>query len=280
MKTRAVAREADPDASAVDLAGVTRSFGNVEALREVSIRIRTGERVALIGPSGAGKTTLLKIMAGSIQPTSGNVRLFGKAVEELQSHGSMSLKVGLLHQQLDLIPQLSVRNNVEAGRLGQWSLARAVVGLMLPFEDRAAREAVRRVGLEERYRIRLSRLSGGEQQRVAIARLLVQDPEIFLADEPVASLDPELARAIMELLARLATEGRKTLVASVHLADLARLYFDRVLGIRAGRLVFDVPAGELSSSQIAGLYDISGRLGGSGYVERGGPRREPRLKPP
>ncbi|MGH2541158.1 MAG: phosphonate ABC transporter ATP-binding protein, partial [Ardenticatenaceae bacterium] len=164
------------------------------ALAQVSLTINDGETVALVGPSGSGKTTLLHLLAGVIQPTEGHIALNGRFLSEMKPGRELSSLVGVIHQQFDLVPHLSVLNNVLAGRLGQWGMLKSLVSLVSPRDKHLAERALQRVGLSDKMYERASRLSGGEQQRVAIARLLVQDPRVIIADEPVSSLDPARAK--------------------------------------------------------------------------------------
>lgn len=246
-------------AVALRLDGVTRAYAEKRAVTDVTLEIRRGELVCLLGPSGAGKTTLLRLMSGMIEPSSGDVSVFGVPLLEIQRGLELASVVGMMQQQLDLVPRQAVKHNIEAGLLGRWSVWRALAGLVLPVQSHAATSAARRVGLGERFFTRVDRLSGGEQQRVALARLLVQDPRIILADEPVASLDPELAADLLALLRELALETNKTLVVSVHVPEFAANYFDRVIGIRDGKIDFDLAAGDLSQERLRALYLLNGR---------------------
>ncbi|MCI0440637.1 MAG: ATP-binding cassette domain-containing protein [Chloroflexi bacterium] len=228
------------------------------ALASVSLTIHAGERVALVGPSGSGKTTLLHLLAGVIQPTEGRIALNGHFLSDVKPGRELSSLVGVIHQQFDLVPHLSVLQNVLAGRLGQWGLLKSVVSLLSPRDRHIAERALQRVGLSDKMRERASRLSGGEQQRVAIARLLVQDPRVIIADEPVSSLDPARAKDIAALLASIAIESNKTLIASIHAVELARANFNRVIGLRNGRIAFDLPVSDLSDDTLNALYELDG----------------------
>jgi phosphonate transport system ATP-binding protein len=174
----------------VDGRGLGKSFGALIALAPIDLAIGPGERVALAGPSGSGKSTLLYILAGLLPPDRGQLFLDSKAVSRLRPGRELSEAVGLVQQQLDLVPQLLVVQNVLAGRLGQWGLLRSLASLFSPRERDTALAALSRLGIADKIDERTSQLSGGEQQRVAIARLMVQAPKIILADEPVSSLDP------------------------------------------------------------------------------------------
>ncbi len=240
----------------VALEHVTVSYGPVTALDDVSLRIGAGERVAVLGPSGAGKSTLLAALAGVVPPGTGTVELFGARPDELSGAALRRLRsrTGRISQSLDLVGPLRVVHNVNAGRLHRWSLARAAWSLLRPQGVDEVVAALDRVGLADRLHDRCDALSGGQQQRVAVARLLVQDPELVLADEPVHSLDPALSAQVVGLLAGLAAERGRTLVTSLHDPELALRWCDRVVGLRDGRVRFDVAAGALAPEALDELY--------------------------
>lgn len=236
--------------------GISKRFGRVQALAPLSVTIAQGERVALAGPSGSGKTTLLYLLAGVIQPDAGKLLLAGQDLARQRPGKEKAGLVGLIHQQYDLVPHLSVLHNVLAGRLGQWSLFRSLISLVWPQDLHVAEAALAQMGIAGKIHERTSHLSGGEQQRVAIARLMVQSSRIILADEPVSSLDPARAEDMLEILTALAGGSGKTLVASIHSPYLMRKYFSRVIGLREGRLEFDIPASELTDQVLERLYDL------------------------
>ena len=235
---------------------VSKSFAGNKVLHNISFAIQQGEKVAIIGSSGAGKTTLLHLIAGIIQPDSGYVHINGKSLNGLKPGRELSELVGVIHQQFDLVPQISVVQNVLVGRLGQWSLLRSILSMIWPIERGLASKALARVGLSGKQLERTSNLSGGEQQRVAIARMLVQDPELFVADEPVASLDPTRASYLIELLGQVTDQTGKTLVTSLHSLDLVRKNFTRLIGLRNGIQVFDLDCQDVTDRMIKDLYDI------------------------
>ena len=243
------------------LEGVAKLYPRTLALAPISLRIDAEERVAVLGPSGGGKTTLLHLMAGVIQPDQGSVLIDGRPLAGLSPGREMAGLVGVLHQQFDLVPHLSVVHNVLAGRLGRWGTMRSLFSLLSPRERHLAEEALERLGIADKLYERTSRLSGGEQQRVAMARLLVQTPKAILADEPVASLDPARAEDLMRLLSDVVRRSGKTLVASLHSVQIARRYFSRAIGLRNGGLQFDVPVGQVTEGMLENLYDIRGLRG-------------------
>jgi phosphonate transport system ATP-binding protein len=243
---------------AVALDSVSKSFNGTLAVDGVSLTVPSGQSVVLVGPSGAGKTTLLRLMAGSVKPDEGKVSVHGQDLAELSPGRELAGLVGIVAQQYDLVANLSVLQNVLAGRLGSWGLWRSLLSLVAPREKPVAIQALTRVGMAERAYRRASQLSGGEQQRVAIARVLVQDPAVLLADEPVASLDPARAEDVLCLLTGVARESGKTLVASMHAVDLAARHFDRLVGVRDGRVQFDATPDEVTPEMLGSLYELEG----------------------
>lgn len=246
------------ESAAYEVLQIAKSYNGRYALAPMSIEISPGEKIAIVGPSGSGKTTLLHILSGVTRPDSGDVLLKGNSLSDLGPGKKLSKLVGVIHQQYDLVPQLSVLHNVLAGRLGQWSTLRSLASLVWPQERNAALQALERVGIAEKSGERTSHLSGGEQQRVAIARLLLQDPEIIVADEPVSSLDPARADDLMGMLAGIADDSGKTLIAGMHSIELARAYFDRIIGLRNGESQFDLPIDWLTEVMLEELYELEG----------------------
>ena len=242
----------------LELRGVKQRFGQAVALGAIDLQIRTGERVALVGASGAGKSTLIRLLNGSLLPSEGEVWVLGRSLRRL-SGGELrrvQRQIGTIYQQFQLVDNLAVVHNVNAGHLGRWSFLKALVSLVYPLEMETAMEALSRVGIPEKLYDRTDRLSGGQQQRVALARVLVQDPLVILADEPVSSLDPERSQEIMGLLRDLVAAG-KTLVMSLHSIDLARQYCDRIVGLRDGKILFDAPPAAVSDALIDELYRLT-----------------------
>lgn len=241
----------------VRLSAAGRRFSGHDALVDVELTVRPGERVAVLGPSGAGKSTLLALLNGALPATSGTVDVLGEDLGALSPgrRRVVQRRIGLVSQRLDLIDQVRVLHNVNAGRLGRWPTWRALASLTLARPDAEVLEALERVGLGWAASERTERLSGGERQRVAIARLLVQRPELVLADEPVSSLDPGRAAEILGLL-QVAAAG-SALVVSLHQPELAKEHCTRALGLLDGRLVFDLPTDELDPARLHALYAVS-----------------------
>ncbi|MBT2333709.1 ATP-binding cassette domain-containing protein [Variovorax paradoxus] len=245
----------------IDAVGVVHPNGQ-RALAGVSLAAHAGERVAVIGPSGAGKTTLLRVLGAALRPAEGQVRLLDAPPWQLDRAALKRLRarIGTVHQAPPIPPRLRVVTAVLSGRLGQWSAARAIASLLRPSDIAGAHEALSRLALEDRLFERCDRLSGGQLQRVGVARVLYQRPALLLADEPVSALDPTLAdTTVRELVAQSEATGA-TLVASLHAVDLALRWFPRVIGMRDGRVMFDRPAAEIDSAMLDTLYASEGGL--------------------
>jgi len=238
----------------------------VQALKGVTLQIRPGEQVALLGQSGAGKTTLFRLLNGTLRPTAGSLFFDGHDTVSLNGSGlrAMRRRVGTIYQQHNLVPSLTALENTLCGALGRMSLLGTLRGMLQPAkaDSELALHALELVGLADKRTARADELSGGQQQRLAAARVLMQSPDVILADEPTASLDPELAETMTSLLAGLARDSRKTLIMAVHKVDLATRYFARVVGLRAGGVAFDVPQSEVQGDLLNNLYARDGKSPG------------------
>ncbi|MES2889650.1 MAG: ATP-binding cassette domain-containing protein [Pseudomonadota bacterium] len=230
------------------------------ALADVALSAANGERLAVIGASGAGKTTLLRVLGAALRPTEGEVRLLDAAPWRLGRGPLRRLRarIGTVHQQAPIPPRLRVVTAVLAGRLGQWSMARALASLVYPSDLPGAQAALAPLGLAGRLFERCDRLSGGQLQRVGIARVLYQRPALMLVDEPVSSLDPTLADQALAVLVAVSEREGATLVASLHAVDLALKWFPRIVGMRAGRIVFDLPTADVTPGLLEALYAVEG----------------------
>lgn len=235
---------------------ISKHFERKIALSSLSFTIYQGERVALIGSSGAGKTTLLNTLAGLVPLESGMLIIDDKPLSHYKSGKIFAKKVGVIRQQFDLIGPLAVVHNVLAGKLSEWGFFKSLLSLVIPQEKDAAIKALARVGLENKLNERTTNLSGGEQQRVALARLIIQNPDIILADEPVASLDPARAEDILAMLTKLVTEENQTLIASMHSVGYARKFFTRIIALKNGELFFDLPTEKVTDDMLTNLYQI------------------------
>lgn len=243
------------------LAGVGLTHANgFTALADINLRAGRGERIALIGPSGAGKTSLLSVLGTALAPTAGRL-----AVLDAEPHGlaagqlkALRARIGTIHQAPPIPARQRAVTAVLAGRTGQWPAWKALASLVYPLDIAGASGALARLDLADKLFERCDRLSGGQLQRVGVARVLYQEPDFILADEPVSALDPALALATIRLLVAEADTRRATLVASLHAVDLALGCFPRIVGIKAGRIAFDLPAGEVSDALLHELYASEG----------------------
>ena len=239
------------------LAGVSfRHVNGFMALRNVDLQIARGERVALIGPSGAGKTTLLRVLATHLQPTAGAFELFGEKPWSLSSRARQTLRsrIALIHQAPPLPPRQRVITAVLAGRLGQWSLARSLLSLVHPLDKDGAAQALAKLDLADKLFERCDQLSGGQLQRVGIARALYQNPALMLADEPVSAMDPVLSANSLNVLTHEAERHGATLVTSLHAVELALAHFPRVIAVRDGRILFDKASNAVTPAELDALY--------------------------
>ena len=236
--------------------GSLRHANGVDALRNIDVQIGAGEQVAIIGPSGAGKSSLLNLLATALKPSSGDIEVLGERAWHLSAHQRQSLRarIGLVHQAPPIPPRQRVITAVLAGKLGQWSLGKSLLNLLHPLDVAGARAALARLDLGDKLFAHCQQLSGGQLQRVGIARVLYQAPEILLADEPVSAMDPVLAGHTLSILSRHAREHNVTLVASLHAVDLALAHFPRIIGLRDGQILFDCPSDQVSRDKLDALY--------------------------
>ncbi|MDF5830258.1 phosphonate ABC transporter ATP-binding protein [Pseudomonas aeruginosa] len=244
---------------------LNKTFARKQALFNLRLEILAGEMVALIGASGSGKSTLLRHVAGLARcdrDNGGSIDVLGR---RLQASGRLSGEVrrlradiGYIFQQFNLVNRLSVLDNVLLGFLGRMPRWRGSLGLFSAEQKRQALEALARVGLADFAGQRASTLSGGQQQRVAIARALTQKAEVILADEPIASLDPESARKVMDILADINRHDGKTVVVTLHQVDYALRYCPRAVALKGGRILFDGSSEHLSEGFLNELYGAEG----------------------
>ena len=235
---------------------VTKIYpGNTKAVDDVSLSIPSGEFCVLHGPSGAGKSTLMGLINGLVLPTSGSVILDGQALDE-RNQKKMQQRISMIHQQLHLVPRLSMLHNVLSGKLHALPLWRALTKHFADSDQRRACQLLSEVGLNEsQLHRRVSALSGGQQQRVAIARAFMSRPEVVLADEPVASLDPAVSRNVLAILKHTSKQHKTTVVCSLHQVDYALEFADRIIAMRAGKIVFDGAPEQISEAALNEIYN-------------------------
>lgn len=227
-----------------------------EALADVSFNLQAGEFVCIIGRSGAGKSTLLRCINGLISTTTGSVRMQGRDITSLNDEQKLLLRrqIGFIFQEFNLVGRLTAFQNVLTGRLGYMNNLSALLGHFNANHREKALECLGRVHMLQRATYRTDNLSGGEKQRVAIARALAQEPLLLLADEPVASLDPELSWSVMGDLRNAAKELGVSTLVNIHDIETAKHFADRIIGIAQGRILYDGLPGELSDGLLQEIY--------------------------
>jgi phosphonate transport system ATP-binding protein len=251
---------------AIRIERLSKTFNNGrKALDEIDLRVEPGEMVALIGASGSGKSTLLRHIAGftasdeqpsEIQILGRPIQRNGRIVREVRR---IRRDIGFVFQQFNLVNRISVETNVLVGALARLPLWRRLTGAFPHHERELALAALREVGIGDHLRERAGNLSGGQQQRAAIARALVQQARIILADEPIASLDPESSRRVMDMLRKLNSERQLTVLVSLHQVDIAMQYCPRTVALRRGKIVYDGPSASLTPALLQQLYGDDAR---------------------
>ena len=230
--------------------------GGTKALNNVSFNAGNGEFVSIIGPSGAGKSTLLRCINRMIDITEGNVIFDNLNINNLNKKELRKLRtqIGMIFQNYNLVERLSVIENVLHGRLGYKSTIDGVIGRYTEDEKKQAFNILEKLGLEKQAYKRCDQLSGGQKQRVGIARALIQNPKLVLCDEPIASLDPNSSKIIMDHLKMINKEMGITCILNLHQVDVAKKYSDRIIGINSGSKLFDGSPSELTTEKIHEIY--------------------------
>ena len=252
----------------LEIKDLYKTYGDkTQVLRGINLQIEQGEFVCIIGLSGAGISSLLRCVNRLIEASSGAI-LVPRALSGVSADGAqvdvlrlnaedlrlLRRKVGMVFQQFNIVKRLSVIENVLSGGLGYQPGLRSVLRIFSREEKRQALTNLDRVGLLDHAYKRADQLSGGEQQRVAIARTLMQQPAIILADEPVASLDPRLSRVVLDILKRVCQEDGITALVSLHALELTREYADHIIGLKQGQIFFDGPPRDLTDAIVASVY--------------------------
>ncbi|WP_041276381.1 phosphonate ABC transporter ATP-binding protein [Desulfosporosinus acidiphilus] len=241
----------------LELRNVTKYYhGTTPALEDISFSVAEGEFISVIGPSGAGKSTLLRCINRMIEATSGEITFDGVLVSKLRKRELRKLrtKIGMIFQHYNLVDRLSVIENVLHGRLGYKSTLAGVMGRYNREEKQQAIKIIDLLGLREQVYKRCDQLSGGQKQRVGIARALIQDPKLILCDEPIASLDPNAAKIIMDYLRDVSATMGITVIVNLHQVSMALKYSDRIIGVNQGKIVFDGSPNALTGEIIAEIY--------------------------
>lgn len=238
----------------ISIENLSKSFGSNEVLKGISFQVKRGEFLTILGSSGAGKSTLLRCINGLFEPSTGVIVVDGMEVNKANIK-NIRKKVGFIFQNINVAPNLTVMTNVLTGTLG----TKTPLNIFFSKEDREkATEAIEIVGLTDKINTRVGRLSGGQRQRVGIARVLVQNPKIILADEPVSSLDPVIGREILELLQKINKTRGTVIICNLHQLEFAKRFGQRIIGIRHGVFQFDKEPSKLQRGDLLKVY-------GNGY---------------
>lgn len=241
----------------LEIKNLTVEYGNFRAIDNVSFTVKDGEFVAVIGSSGGGKSSLMKAINLLVKPKSGSIKIDGEEMTALSSRKlrMKRRKIGFVFQDYNLIDRLSVIENVLTGRLGYKSSLKSLLGIFSKEEYENAEKALEKVGLSEKLFVRGDELSGGQKQRVAIAKALVQEPKIILADEPVASLDVNSSKIIMEYFKEINRVQGITVIINIHDVNIALKYADRVIALKKGKIVFDGKGSEITDDVLKRVYE-------------------------
>lgn len=241
----------------LELKNVSKIYDNtMKALDDVNFAIEEGEFVSVIGPSGAGKSTLLRCINRLVDASLGEIIFDGQDITKVNKKELRKIrtKTGMIFQHYNLVDRLSVVENVLHGTLGKKSTVNGMLGLYTETEKEKAFEILEGLGLSEQAYKRCDELSGGQKQRVGIARAIMQEPKLILCDEPIASLDPKASKIIMDHLLKINKERKITCIVNLHQVDVAMRYSQRIIGVAAGKIVYDGPAKALTKDKIHQIY--------------------------
>ena len=240
----------------LSIKGLRKSYGDFEALKGIDIDFKAGEFVVLIGSSGAGKSTFIRCINRMVDPSAGALEFDGVQTERLRGANLRRLRsqIGMIFQHYNLIGRVNVIKNVMHGLLGKVPAWKSLLGLYPEQEKQRAVELLTEVGLGEQLYKRADALSGGQMQRVGICRAIMQNPKLLLADEPIASLDPKSSDIVMDTLKRFTSQRGLTCIVNLHQVDYARKYADRIVGMKAGQIVFDGTPAELTDNIVETIY--------------------------
>jgi phosphonate transport system ATP-binding protein len=241
----------------LSVSNLRKYYGPVHAVEDVSFDVHRGEVLAIIGPSGSGKSTILRCINRIIDPTQGHIYFKGKDMAILKSEKELKQlrrSIGMIFQSFNLVYRLSVFQNVLHGRLGYMSTMSTIMGKYSEQDKRRALEILKMIGMDAFLYKRAGELSGGQKQRVGIARALMQNPDLLLCDEPIASLDPSSAKIIMDQIRDMTKRHNIGCIVNLHQVDVALNYADRILGLHEGLVVFDGPPSCLTSEIIERVY--------------------------
>jgi phosphonate transport system ATP-binding protein len=242
----------------LDIQNLEKVYPNgTKALKSINLKVKKGEFLVIIGLSGSGKSTLLRCINRLHDPTAGKILFKGKDIATISSNReirSIRTKIAMVFQHFNLIPRHTVLSNVLMGRLGHLSSLKSILGLFSEADKAQAMHYLNLVGIQEKANMRADNLSGGQQQRVAIARALAQNPEVLLADEPVASLDPATCHVVMDYLRRVNQELGITIIANLHFLSLVREYATRVVALKAGEIVYEGNPHDIDEAWFEKIY--------------------------
>lgn len=241
----------------IEMRNVNKVYDNgTVGLKDINLKIPRGQFVVIVGLSGAGKSTLLRTINRMHDVTSGNILINGESIIDLKGKDLRKLrrKIGMIFQNFNLVKRSTVKRNVLSGRVGYYPTWKSILGIYSKKDQQKAIDALKQVKMLDKIYAKANELSGGQQQRVAIARALMQDPEIMLADEPIASLDPFTTKAVMDELKTLNQDYGITVLVNLHSVSLAMQYADRIVGLRAGELVYDKLIDDVVETDFDSIY--------------------------